>query len=478
MPSAGGLGPVRARGLSPGHMGYGCSAASFHRACVFVSIVVEFWSHPFKAMARIIRLLSAATHTVATAAFFVYSRLAFRVKVEGLENFTRRPATVILINHKRDADGGVISTALCTGKGLLTTNLRINYAVRDDAFRRGFLAKYVMAGAPDWLRRPLRYVNVGPIIKLFRCHPVLFLPQRTVGDTLVDLKEAKSCRALEEVLRPDFLARLNGGYVRNGRSAASDVFRWPLWRSLQDLWSPRFYQRPALEELAGTLKAKLQQHMNALSGLLRQGETLFIAPEGEVSGSGSMGKLHYGTHKIMCHAGVETRLLPVFVTYDFMTTGRTTAFIGVGKEIEGVASLHARDFASLVSERLRSLGTITLGNLACAFLSRANGQAEGSMPLEELRNRLFALAGDLAGHGRCIDPRLLRRKSFERRFAAFVSFCRQKGLVAVKVGPDARAAGKPRQFLSWAPHPTLNYGSQEFEDFAPEYSFSPAITPA
>jgi len=413
---------------------------------------------------------------MATAAFFVYSRLAYRVRVHGLENFTRRPATVILINHKRDADGGVISTALCTGKGLLTTNLHINYAVRDDAFRRGFLAKYVLARAPDAVRRPLRYVNVGPVIKVFRCRPITYLPQRTVGDTLLDLKEVGGCQRLDEVLKADFMARLNGVCDRNGRATVADGFRWPLWRYLQDFWSPHFYQRPAFEELVTILRGKTQKQMAMLSGLLQKGQTLFVAPEGEVASSGAMGRVHYGVHKIMCDSGVNARLLPVFVTYDFMTRGRTTAFIEVGREVDDVARLGTRQFVALVSERLKSLGTITMGNLACAYLSAASGRTGESVPLEEFRNGLFALAGDLAQKGHPIDPRLLRRKSFERRFAAFVSFFRERGLATVKGRSSTEGGGRPLLVLSGESHPALVYGRQEFEDIAPEFSLPPVAT--
>ncbi|MEW6033229.1 MAG: hypothetical protein AB1603_00035 [Chloroflexota bacterium] len=443
-------------------------------------------------MSAIGRLASLLAHSLAVAGFYAHSRVAFRVKVNGMSNFKRRPSTIIVTNHKRDADGGLLGSTLCSGRGLFTTNLTLHYVSRDDLFRVGFLSKYVLSSAPGIVRRPLRYVSVGGLMRLLRVKPIAYLSERTVGDTLVDIGERMAQWSLDRVLTNHFLQHVREWAAvteREGKRrlmTIRDSFRWPLWRALQRVWDPRFYHVEAFAELKATLRADIRQQIAMLASLLREGQSLFITPEGMLSKSGALGRIRYGLCQVIRDSGVKVRLLPVFVTYDWMTTRRTTAFVEVGAEVEGAERMSPKELNALVRERLRALGTITMGNLACAYILRCHGLSVSQVGLDELRERLFSLANDLARKGFRVDKRLRDRSDFDRCFEGFLGFCKKKGVVQVSSVPessfdfaqDKPSAGRFALVASWLPDRSLSYGQKEFEEIAPQYAFEAEPQPA
>src|SRR5699024_8120414 len=76
---------------------------------------------------------------------FVVRRF-FPCSVTGLEHYSATPATIVVSNHRRDADGPLLGAVLLRRQGLRLQPPLPHFVAREDLFEKGFLAHYL----PRW----------------------------------------------------------------------------------------------------------------------------------------------------------------------------------------------------------------------------------------------------------------------------------------------------------------------------------------
>lgn len=93
--------------------------------------------------------------TLIASAFHIGVRFSCDVEINGLNNYTGVPSTLIVSNHKRDLDILVIGPALHFRNRFPPPLTRPYFAARDDEFAPGFLATYY--NLPKWLNHIILY---------------------------------------------------------------------------------------------------------------------------------------------------------------------------------------------------------------------------------------------------------------------------------------------------------------------------------
>ena len=74
------------------------------------------------------------------------------------------------------------------------------------------------------------------------------------------------------------------------------------------------------------------RQIETFASLLRRGETLFLAPEGNTSQDGSLLPFKSVLYRVVRLSRSAVRFLPVHIVYGSMTTGRTKVFVTFAPE--------------------------------------------------------------------------------------------------------------------------------------------------
>src|SRR5579871_3749660 len=122
------------------------------------------------AMPHDISLPGAVGRLALCGAFATVPRLYYRVEAHGLELDAGKPRTFYAILHKRDADGMAPLPTILAHRGWRGLTSEVHFAMRSDAFERGFLARMVLR--PRWCSFLLRPIALGPLLRGIGAHPL------------------------------------------------------------------------------------------------------------------------------------------------------------------------------------------------------------------------------------------------------------------------------------------------------------------
>lgn len=373
--------------------------------------------------------VSALCRVVLTVGFFLVTRILFRVYLDCPTPFPRPARTYFALMHKRDIDPPLILPHLLFKSGRRALLRDVHFGMRSDAFSRGFLARIV--GHPAWFARLLRPLNVGPLLRSWGVRPVLGLQLRPAEDWIRAAIGELGDIPIGEALAPAFIhalaVRQNIAATTLAAQPLSSLLQWRYFYSLQRFIGTSFFaesQRREMERYAvGAVKAQLAE----LAAWLQGGGAILGAPEGLLSPDGRISRISGGYHRIMQAAPSGTQVVPIVVIYDFMTRGRTRAFIAIAPPIayQAASPVKARD-AALRQAWLRS-ATFTCTQIGSEVLMRRS-QTEGA-PFTTAQ--FAASVGDLALHlaraGRKVDANLLTPRSCQWRAQQFLAYAARQG---------------------------------------------------
>ncbi len=272
-------------------------------------------------------------------------KLTMRVQLYGGEHYLPpAPATILLGGHKRDWDPLIFAISLYYQRGWWRPDdRRMAFTGREDMFTPGFLAEIVgYREWPRWAQWVLDHTALKPIIGPLRAYPIARFRECNLRHYLFEVLREQGNLPLTHIFRDEFLDALDCWAAerthRPGRSRhrpsremrISDVLPW----AYRDFLMQRLHRRFLLPEQWQRYKAlqreKVQQQIQALAAALRQGDTLWLAPEGSTSQDGSIRRVRTGLTRLLPLIPPGTRLLPANITYDFMTTGRMRACLALG----------------------------------------------------------------------------------------------------------------------------------------------------
>jgi hypothetical protein len=284
-----------------------------------------------------------------------YSRSAFRVRYVGPKSFRLRPGTLIAATHRKETDVPLIAPELYFRASLWRHRSEgMHFAARDDMFLRGFFAGFPPELSPR-ARRLLFPVSVGRFLPLVAVHPISSASTARLAELLAASPDEPLRDVVPERLLPELEARGLSDSARSQealRGAYADLLWEPVSRGEgpEAFWSARATRATA--------------DFRELVGLMREGKSLLVFPEGRPSPDGELGPLRRGLDALV-RRGKPERVLPVTLAYDPLVRGRTDVVVVFAETMppphEGLE--HA------VLERLRKQTALTTGQFVAHELA-------------------------------------------------------------------------------------------------------------
>jgi 1-acyl-sn-glycerol-3-phosphate acyltransferase len=363
-------------------------------------------------------------HAIATLLHYGV-QFQYHIEVSGLEHFTCSPSTLVVANHRRDSDGPIIGTMLADRLRACGVQTAPCFVAREDLFHRGFLRDY-LTSLPRFLRDRLSSTDLRPFLDAIHLYPMRRIRERSLGEVLEDIQKVFGDLPLEEVLRPIWLARVRAlaspeALPLRVSTAFDGRYRALLQQNygLTKLTWARFRALRPYEEK--TIREQLLHFVK----LLEQGAVVQLEPEGTTSSDGSFGRLRGGLHVLLNQPRVPIRVLPIGITYDFMTSGRQWAFVNLGPEILDLQGLNRRETTARVTEMMLARSTLTASQLASKWLLAVRERGGHYVTRTELEDHTRREAERLSAQGMHVDPRLLAPAARSQRIVEYLEYCRR-----------------------------------------------------
>ena len=389
-------------------------------------------------------------------AFVAATHLLYDIEIHGLELDVGLPRTYFAITHKRDLDSIAPVPLILAHRGWSALTGDVRFAMRADSMERGFLARIVLR--PRWFSRLLRPIGVGPVLHGLGIYPIHSLRIRPAEEWLREALWADGDGRVGEWLAPAFVARLAAALDDDpARLAALPVSRLLAWRYHlplqayigQDIFAGkarRRAERRAVEAVKRTLAEQAEW--------LWQGGSIYSAPEGKFSPDGRFSPITGGFHRVLRAAPAETRVVPVAITYDYLTTGRMRMFVDLAPAIERAPSLTPRMLDAELRGAWRHAARFHATLLGAGFLAE-RARAGTSFTTAELAEHVGRRAHELAAAGRHVDTRLLARRGARQRARGFLAAARHHALV--RASRDGRWEALPPRPMPPVPLGDVGY---------------------
>jgi len=372
-------------------------------------------------------------------------RLAVSIEAHGLEHDTGAPRTIYAITHKRDLDAFAPLPLLLGHRGWRAIARDVHFAMRADSFQVGFISRIV--AHPDWFARLLRPISVGPILRAVGVHPLDGLHLRPAETWIREALGAEGDASAGAFLAPDAVRRIAAESRESADALAarplSALLAWRYFPSLQPLIGPELFRMPARRRAELRVLAAAKRQLAECAAWLREGGSLYTSPEGGLSPDGRLGPVRAGLARILRDAPPDTRVLPIAIVYDFMTTGRPRMWIDLAPAIEGGARLPRLELERRLRTAWLGAARFTCTQLASAVLMRRLEREEPPLGVADLANAVRARGADLAAAGRRVDPRLLSGEGALRRAARYVAYAERRGILRRGSATLAFAPGAP-----------------------------------
>ncbi len=384
---------------------------------------------------------------------WVFFLCTLRIQLFGGEHYapvpSAVPATLLLSGHKRDWDPLTFATSLYYQRGWWRPDgRRMAFAGREDMFTPGFLAEIVgNAQWPRWAQRLLDLTALKPIIGPLRAYPIARYPEFGIRHYLFEVKREQGNLPLSAVFSDEFLDRIDrwtealAKRQRRKRPSRelriSDVLNWSYRDLLQQRLRPRLLLPEQWQRFKTLQRAKVQQQLQTLAGVLKRGDTLWLAVQGHTTQDGAISNARRGVDTLLTAAPPGTRVLPANITLDFMTTGRTRVCIAVGPPLELEQAGASSPTLETASERSRRVlngiarqTVVTMSQLGSRFLWN---RLQAGQPVFDQKEALAAVAQDvqlLDGQAAHIERGLLDEAKRQQRLRAFLAYAVRHGLLS------------------------------------------------
>ncbi len=384
-------------------------------------------------MTRLNAMLIAASRATIAGAFWVATRLSNRVKVYGLEYDTGAARTYLAMSHKRDLDPIVLVPGIIFHRGWHALAGDVHFALRGDAFSPGYLARMVMH--PRWLSYLLRWLSIGPVLRWLGTFPADSLQQpleewiRQVIETGNDGEHMLVGDVLTRPIIEELAAASRKSYEDIASLQLAHLLKWRYQKILQHVYGSEILVGSARHPVQKRNVARIKEHLADLDAWIWSGGSLFASAEGQLSPMGLLSPVNGGVHRLMRVAPPETSIVPIFLIYDFMTTGRLRIFIDLAPPIERASMLSAAELNEQMRLRWLAAARFTSTQLASGYLAQASYAGLSSFTTDDLANTIHAQAKTLATSGRHVDPRLLDRRGARKRARSFLAYAARHGLV-------------------------------------------------
>jgi len=307
----------------------------------------------------------------------------------------------------------------------------IHFGLRSDAFSTGYLAH--LLPHPEWLSHLLHPISIGPILRGLGAHPLEHLHIRPVEEWVRELLQIEGDVRAGDVLAPnliqDLAATTKEQLQQIEERQLSTLLSWRYHRILCRYCGAEVFIGPARRRAELRVLRTVKGQLTDLAACLWQGASLYGAPEGRLSPNGSLSPITAVLHRILRTGPPDTRIVPIYINYDFMTTKRMHIFIDLAPAIEYAPNLHPQELDARLHKAWLQSAHFTCTQLASGFLLQANRTGNLSFTLDDLARLLELLAKALVAEGRHVDPRLLRSRDARRLATGYLAYAEYHGLV-------------------------------------------------
>ncbi len=237
--------------------------------------------------------------------------------------------------------------------------------------------------------------------------------------------------------RPQLIAPTADLSARNvADRPLSSLLTWHYHQVLRRYCGPEVFIGPARRRAEQRVVSAVKEQLTDLGAWLWQGGSLYGAPEGRLSPDGFLSPITAVLHRVLRAGPPDTRIVPIFINYDFMITGRLHIFVDLAPAIENAPDLRPQELDARLRQAWLQRARFSCTQLASGFLMQASHTGTLSFTLNDLARHVELRAKALAAAGRHVDQRLLRSRDARKVAGGFLAYAERHNLVR-RVGHEA-----------------------------------------
>ena len=381
-------------------------------------------------------VLVALCRIVIASIFWLTIRVGTSLTIRGIKQDTGVPRTYLGMMHKRDIDPFILVPTIIFHRGWRGLAGDVRFALRADGFTRGYLAR--MLGSANWLTRFLRPLSVGSILRWLGAYPSESL-LRPAEEWIREVLRVDGDMTAEAILAPAFLqdfALLTQLSVEQIRALPlTCLLAWRNYMALQKFYGPEMLLSTKRRHIERRVAVRIHACLDDIATSLWQDGSFFGSPEGQLSPDGRISPLHAGFQRIVRAAPPDLRIVPISLSYDFMTSGRRHVFVAFAPALVYAPKLSPVELASRLRRSWLLHASFTCTQLASGYLLACRVGSCTEFTLADLSSTISQQARTLAAAGRAVDPSLLRLSGATKRARCYLAYVERRGLIA-RVAPN------------------------------------------
>jgi len=387
------------------------------------------------------------------ACFWVLARTVTRLRVKSLDAGSGPLSGGICVgHHKSDLDALMALPTIFWSPRMGRASARGAVVASEDLFQPGFLSGYVVR-EPRWLSFLLYPICVARVLKAMGWYPIAEGRRRYLLSHLTDVLEHEGDLPLGEVLESTE-AHLPGALPD---MRIREVMGWKYRDSLFTLCDFSIFKSAFRDCLLQRHKQRIASSLPVFADTLNNGGLVFISPHGGLSPDGRMAAFKSGLLQIFQGAVGEVVLIPGTLTYDVMSRGRLSVFLTIGPFLRATSDWPRDRLEQETRCAIVGGTTVTLGHLSSYYLRQKALGGQCRVGETEFQAEMYDEAKHMAESGFLVDARLLKQRSFNRRWHRYISYAIRRGLIRrcdglLHFDPENVLSGstsKPARMKAW-----------------------------
>ena len=174
----------------------------------------------------------------------------------------------------------------------------------------------------------------------------------------------------------------------------------------------------------------INQQLQVFGKILDDGGICMLAPEGQLSPDGRFWPVKSGLYRLVSMTSADVRVLPVNISYDFMSRGRMKIYMTIGKEICNLHDIGKIELEKRVQSSMGTLAPLTLGQLGSNFILGMAHDGIETFEESQLHDILSVQIEKLKNTDMRMEDRITDAKSLKKRIGGFIRYCVKKGILS------------------------------------------------
>jgi len=222
----------------------------------------------------------------------------------------------------------------------------------------------------------------------------------------------------------------HGGYGGQAKGQRlSHLLAWRYQQSLQAWQGVDIFREPLRSQMKRFVMAETRHELMTIAQYIHAGGSLWGAPEGGISSDGYIGAVAASAHRFVRDCPPALCIVPISISYDFMTTRRPGIFVNVAPVIEHAPLLMQHTLDKQLSDAWRRHMYFTCTQLASGFLVQASRTGMLQFTLDDITRSVEQQASILAQASRLVDTQLLHPRTARKLVTGYLRYAQRQGLI-------------------------------------------------